>query len=98
MKGVSEQGELFTLIWERPDPHKLRVYDVIRLNGRLGRIIRVNDCAAVVLMHRPARQFVTRFDKPVRFAQSPQTFRISPFSEVEILNRPVNGRKPRKRA
>jgi hypothetical protein len=43
-------------------------------------------------MQRPRREFKTRFDKPVRFQPSPKTFRISPDSEVEILNR-----KPRKR-
>ncbi len=51
--------------------------------------MRVNDCAAVVLMNRPVRDFKTRFDKPVRFQPPPATFLISPQSEVEILNRKV---------
>ena len=76
MNGLPSQGELFTLRWERPDPRRLRVNDVIRIDGRLGRIIRVTDCAAVVLMHHPAREFTTRFDKRVRFQPSAITFRI----------------------
>ena len=31
-----------------------------------GRVIRINECAAVVIMNRPVRDFKTRFDKPVR--------------------------------
>ncbi len=38
-------------------------------------------------MNRPIREFTTRFDKPVRFQPPPAIFRISPDSEVEILNR-----------
>ena len=87
MNSIPVQGELFALCWERPDPLRLRVNDVVRIDGRLGLVIRVNDCAAVVLMHRPAREFTTRFDKPVRFKQSPMTFRISTYSVTEILNR-----------
>lgn len=80
----------FGIIW-RPwnCPFRLRAGDVIRINGRLARVIRVNACAAVVLMNRPVRDFKTRFDKPVQFHQPPVTFRISPQSEVPILNRKV---------
>jgi hypothetical protein len=46
----------------------------------------VNECAAVIIMNRPVRVFQTRFDKPVRFQPPPALFRISPQSEVEILN------------
>ena len=87
MNGIPVQGELFALCWQRPDPLRLRVNDVVRIDGRLGLVIRVNDCAAVVLMHRPVRTFKTRFDKPVRFQPSPITFRISTYSVAEILNR-----------
>jgi hypothetical protein len=38
-------------------------------------------------MNRPVRDFKTRFDKPVRFQPPPTLFRISPQSEVPILNR-----------
>ena len=94
MNGLPSQGELFTQRSERPDPRRLRVNDVIRIDGRLGRIIRVTDCAAVVLMHRPAREFTTRFDKRVRFQPSAITFRISTHAETEVLNR--NPRPKRK--
>jgi hypothetical protein len=88
MANLHEQGELFGLIWRpfRP-PFRLRINDVIRIEGRLGRIIRVTECAAVVLMNRRTREFSTRFDKHVRFQPSPVTFRISANSETEILNR-----------
>ena len=97
MSNIPEQGELFALIW-RPVRHPLRLRpnDVIRIDGRLCRVIRVTDCAAVVLMNRPARAFSTRFDKPVRFQPSPLRFRISANSEIEILNRKVPGQKRRK--
>ncbi len=78
----------FGIIWQpRNYPFRLRAGDVFRFNGRLCRVIRVNACAAVVLMNRPVRDFKTRFDKPVRFQLPPAMFRISPQSEVPILNR-----------
>jgi hypothetical protein len=84
----SGQAELFGLIW-RPlnDPLRLRAGDVIRFSDRLCLVVRVNDCAAVVVMNRPPREFVTRFDKRVRLQPKPAMFRISSHSEVEILNR-----------
>jgi hypothetical protein len=86
------QAELFGIIW-RPFVHefRLRAGDVIRYGDRLCVVLRVNDCAAVVLMNRPPREFVTRFDKRVRLQPKPAVFRISPTSQVEILNR----KKPR---
>ena len=82
------QAEMFGLIW-RPfeRPFRLHAGDVIRFENRLCRVIRVNDCAAVVIMNRPPRMFTTRFDKPVRFEQPPAMFRISSNADVEILNR-----------
>jgi hypothetical protein len=82
------QAELFGLVW-RPyrNPFRLRAGDVIRFDGRLGLVIRVNECAAVILMNRTAREFTTRFDKRVRFQPKPALFRICSNSEVEILNR-----------
>ncbi len=67
-------------------PFRLRAGDVFRFNNRLCRVLRVNECAAVVLMNRPFRDFKTRFDKPVRFQPPPAVFRISPHAEVKILN------------
>jgi hypothetical protein len=78
----------FGIIWQLAKyPFRLRAGDVIRFDNRLCRVIRVNDCAAVVIMNQPVRDFKTRFDKLVRFQPPPKLFRISPDSEVEILNR-----------
>lgn len=91
------QAELFGLgWWPAEHPFRLRANDVIRFNGRLGLVIRVNECVAVVLMNRPERKFTTRFDKPVRFQPPPFTIRISPDSEIEILNRKDGKSKKRK--
>jgi len=80
----------FGIIWRTLNrPFRLQAGDVIPFNGRLCRVIHVNECAAVVMMNRPVRDFKTRFDKPVRFHQPPVVFRISPQSQVPILNRKV---------
>lgn len=76
----------FGIIWQLAErPFKLRAGDVFRSDGRLCRVVRVNECAAVVIMNQPVRNFKTRFDKPVRFQPPPKTFRISPNAEVEII-------------
>jgi hypothetical protein len=81
------QAELVGIIWQ-PSHHPFRLHagDVIRFDGRLCRVIRVNECAAVIIMNRRIRDFKTRFDKPVRFQPPPVCFRISPNAEAEILN------------
>jgi hypothetical protein len=84
---MKEQGELFGLIWKQQHPFRLRANDVIRIGDRLGRIIRVSECAAVVLVNQRTREFKTRFDKPVKFQPSPLIFRISANAETEIINR-----------
>ncbi len=38
-------------------------------------------------MNRPSVEFITRFDCPVYFQPQPALFRISPLSEVQVLNR-----------
>ena len=88
-----DQAELFGVIFRQPYPFRLRANDVIRIDGRLARIIRVTESAAVVVMNRPAREFMTRFDKRVRLQPSPIIFRISANSEAEI----VNNKSPKKR-
>jgi hypothetical protein len=82
------QTELFAVLWMNPK-HSSRLHagDVFLLQNRLCRVIRVNDCAAVVIMNQKFREFKTRFDKPVGFQPAPATFRISPSSNVQILNR-----------
>lgn len=83
------QTEFFGIVWltSETHPHRLRAGDVIRYDGKLDRIVRVNDCAAVVIMRRPVREFETRFRGPVKFQPAPALFRISPQSECQILNR-----------
>jgi hypothetical protein len=90
---MKEQGELFGLVLQRRHPFRLRANDVIRIDGKLCRIIRVNECAAVVLMNRGMREFSTRFDKRVRIQPSPVTFRISVNTETEILNRKTSKKR-----
>ena len=78
----------FGIIWQVAEyPFRLRAGDIIRFDGRLCRVVRVCESAAVVIMNRPVRVFKTRFDKPVRFQPSPARFHISSNSEVPILNR-----------
>jgi len=49
------QGELVGFILQSVRrPFRLHAGDVIRYDGRLCRVLRVNECAAVVLMNRPA--------------------------------------------
>jgi hypothetical protein len=81
------QTEFVGILWQPlSHPFRLQPGDVFRMDNRLCRVLRVNDCAAVVLINRPVRNFKTRFDKPVRFQPPPAIFRISPQSEVKILN------------
>ncbi|MEI8288158.1 MAG: hypothetical protein WCH99_01695 [Verrucomicrobiota bacterium] len=78
----------FGIVWQvLKYPFRLRAGDVFRFNDRFCRVVRVNECAAVIIMNRPVRDFKTRFDKPVHFQPPPAMFRISPQSEVTILNR-----------
>src|SRR6266571_1467329 len=97
MEYTTEQAE-FGLIW-RPfrHPFRLRANDVIRIDGMLALVIRVNECAAVVLMNGQTREFTTRFDKHVRFRTPPVLVRISANSETEILNRKTRQHQKRKR-
>ena len=88
MEHIDEQSELIGLVWQSPKhPFRLHVNDVIRVGNRLGLVIRVSECSAVVLINRPARTFITRFDKQVRLQPAPVTVRISANSEIEIVNR-----------
>jgi hypothetical protein len=88
-KPIPHHPEFFGVVWQAASAPKfrLRAGDVIRIGGKLCRVVRVNECAAVVLMNRLPREFVTRFDRRVKFQQPPAQFRISPNAEVPILNR-----------
>jgi hypothetical protein len=82
------QAELFAVVfWRKPArPFRLHAGDVVKFDNRLCRVIRVNDCSAVLVMNRKPREFKTRFDKPVRFQPAPYIFRIGSNSEIPILN------------
>ena len=83
----------FALLWEpRQYPFRLRVNDLLRLDGRIARVIRVTESAAVLLVNQPARVFKTRFDKPVRFQPAPKITRMSANAECEILYRTPHGK------
>ena len=66
---------------------RLHVGDVIRFEGKPCRVVRVNDCAAVVAVAKQPREFTTLFGVRVRTQPKPALVRISPNSEIEILNR-----------
>jgi hypothetical protein len=66
---------------------RLRAGDVIRFEGQPCRVVRVNDCAAVVAVTKAAREFTTLFGVRVRVQPKPALVRISANSEIEILNR-----------
>lgn len=82
------QIELFGIVWLPPEhPFRLRVNDLLRIDDKMARVVRVTECAAVLLVNQPVRDFKTRFDKPVRFQPPPKYVRISANSESEILYR-----------
>ena len=66
---------------------RLHPGDIIKWEGEPCRVVRVNESAAVIAVRRPAREFTTLAGKAVHFQPKPRTARISPNSEVEILNR-----------
>jgi hypothetical protein len=93
-----EQAELFGLIWKPYQQRfRLRANDLIRIGDKLGLVIRVNECAAVVLINQSVRIFKTRFDKPVHFQPPPAIVRISANSESEIIKPQSHKPKQRKR-
>ncbi len=55
----------FGITWRTlKSPFRLRGGDVIRFDGRLCRVVRVNECAAVVIMNRKVREFKTALTSP----------------------------------
>ena len=67
--------------------YTLRAGDVVEYAGQPCRVIRVSDCAAVVEVIQKPRTITPRFSKPVTFQPAPKLERISPQSEIQILNR-----------
>ena len=66
---------------------RLRAGDLIRYEGKPCRVLRVSESSAVVAVTKPAREFTTLFGVRVRIQPKPAIVRISPESEVPILNR-----------
>jgi len=65
----------------------LRAGDLVEYAGQRCRVLRVSDCAAVVAVVQKPRTITPRFGKPVTIQPSPKLERISPQSEIPILNR-----------
>ena len=68
-------------------PYRLHAGDIIELAGQPCRVLRVNDCAAVVAVTKPARSFTTLFGKHVTIQPRHALARISPNSVIPILQR-----------
>ena len=66
---------------------RLRAGDLIRYEGKPCRVLRVSESSAVVAITKPPREFVTLFGVRVRIQPKPALVRISPNSEIPILNR-----------
>ena len=64
-----------------------RAGDIVEYAGQPCRVIRVTESSAVIMVARPARTITPRFGKPVTIQPSPKLERISPQSEIPILNR-----------
>jgi len=67
--------------------YHLRAGDLIEYAGQRCRVLRVSDSAAVVEVAQPPRTITPRFSKPVTIQPKPKLERISPNSEIPILNR-----------
>ena len=61
--------------------------DVVSYAGQSCPVLRVSDCAAVITMPKPPREFTTLFGVRVTIQPKPALVRISPHSEIPILNR-----------
>ena len=66
---------------------RLRAGDLIDYEGQTCRVVSVSDSSAVVAVTRPPRTFTTLFGVAVHIQPKPALVRISPNSEVPILNR-----------
>ena len=66
---------------------RLRAGDLICYEGKPCRVLRVTDSSAVVAITRTPRDFTTLFGVRVHIQPKPALVRISPNSEIPILNR-----------
>ena len=95
LKTPLDRTQLMALIGELAVPvrdilrRKDTPYDALKLDDAA---LSDDDLIAAILLHpilmnRPVRRFTTRFDRPVSFQPKPAVARISPHSEVPVLNR-----------
>ena len=61
--------------------------DVVEYCGQACRVLRVSECAAVIAVAQKPRTITPRFGKPVTIQPAPKLERISPNSQIPILNR-----------
>lgn len=67
--------------------YTLRAGDLVEYAGQRCRILRVNESCAVVEVAQKPRTITPRFGKPVTIQPKPKHERISPQSEIPILDR-----------
>ena len=67
--------------------YTLRAGDIVQYAGKPCRVLRVTEAAAVVAVVQKPRTITPRFGKPVTIQPAPKLERISPNSEIAILNR-----------
>ena len=67
--------------------YTLRAGDLVEYAGQPCRVIRVNESNAIVEVIQKPRTITPRFGKPVTIQPKPKLDRISPNSELPILNR-----------
>ena len=73
-------------------PYRLRPGDVVLFENQACPVLRVGDCAAVIAVAKPPKEFTTLFGKRVRIQPKPALVRIGSNSECRILSR--GGAKP----
>jgi hypothetical protein len=66
---------------------RLRAGDLVSYAGQRCPVIRVSDCAAVLAVTKPAREFTTLGGVRVRIQPKPALVRISANAEVPIISR-----------
>lgn len=71
----------------KPNSYTLRAGDLVEYAGQRCRVLRVSESAAVVEVIQKPRTITPRFSKPVTIQPAPKLERISPNSEIPILNR-----------
>ena len=64
---------------------RLHTGDLVSYAGQPCRVVRVSNCAAVIAVTRPPKEFTTLFGVRVQFQPKPALVRISANSEIPIL-------------